>query len=60
MEVDNNNDNNDDNTHERNTHSGNMYSYRDDSIQEPPKESNAIRRSIGIGINQNAISTNLP
>ena len=54
MEVDNNNDNNDDNTHERNTHSGNMYSYRDDSIQEPPKESNAIRRSIGIGINQNA------
>ena len=41
------------NTHEKNTHSGNMYSYRDDSINEPPKESNAIRRSVGQGLNPN-------
>ena len=32
---------------------GNMYSYHDDSHQEPPKESNAIRRSIGNGANPN-------
>ena len=32
---------------------GNMYSYHDDSQQEPPKESNAIRRSIGNGANPN-------
>ena len=38
-------------THERNQ-SGNMYSYRD-SINEPPKESNAIRRSVGQGLNPN-------
>ena len=30
-----------------------MYSYHDDSHQEPPKESNAIRRSIGNGGNPN-------
>ena len=41
------------NTHEKNTHSGNMYSYREDSINEPPKESNAIRRSLGVGLNPN-------
>ena len=29
--------------------SGNMYSYRDDITQNPPHESNAIRRSIGEG-----------
>ena len=45
--------NNNNYTHERNTHSGNMYSYREDSINEPPKESNAIRRSIGANYNQN-------
>ena len=45
--------NNNNYTHERNTHSGNMYSYREDSINEPPKESNAIRRSIGAGFNPN-------
>ena len=45
--------NNNNYTHERNTHSGNMYSYREDSINEPPKESNAIRRSIGANFNQN-------
>ena len=45
--------NNNNYTHERNTHSGNMYSYREDSINEPPKESNAIRRSIGGGFNPN-------
>ena len=30
-----------------------MYSYREDSINEPPKESNAIRRSLGGGLNRN-------
>ena len=47
----NNNNSNDLNTHQKNTNSGNMYSYRDDSINEPPKESNAIRRSLGPGYN---------
>ena len=47
----NNNISNDMNTHQKNTNSGNMYSYRDDSINEPPKESNAIRRSLGPGFN---------
>ena len=39
------------NTQERNTNTGNMYSYREDSINEPPKESSAIRRSLGGGFN---------
>ena len=41
---------------------GNMYSYHDDSHQEPPKESNAIRRSIGNGANPNlnAYQNNIP
>ena len=51
--INNNISNNNNYTHEKNTHSGNMYSYREDSINEPPKESNAIRRSIGIGLNPN-------
>ena len=38
--------------------SGNMYSYNDDSIRNPPHESNAIRRSIGEGINPSL--NNLP
>ena len=50
----NNNISNNNNTHEKNTHSGNMYSYREDSINEPPKESNAIRRSLGGGFNPNS------
>ena len=41
------------NTLEKNSHSGNMYSYREDSINEPPKESNAIRRTLGEGLNPN-------
>ena len=51
--INNNISNNNNYTHEKNTYSGNMYSYREDSINEPPKESNAIRRSIGIGLNPN-------
>ena len=33
--------------------SGNMYSYNDDSPKKPPHESNAIRRSLGEGVNPN-------
>ena len=49
----NNNNNNNINTNDRSSHSGNMYSYRDDSFHEPPKESNAIRRSLGNDYNPN-------
>ena len=46
------------NTGEIANQSGNMYSYNDDTIKNPPHVSNAIRRSLGEGINPNL--NNLP
>ena len=41
------------NNEDEGNQTGNMYSYHDESHIDPPKESNAIRRSIGDGTNPN-------